>query len=145
MSAPDGDLERQTKNHRGPLRGMMAVVLFALTMLAILAFWAFGRGGDPEGAVAQVQEGTGETEEAGANDAITANDMSEEEQGVATQGAEDPTAVTVPSVQVEAPQSGMATDQEQNPIVGDSDTAEPLDPVEAEGGQSVATEGGVDN
>ena len=45
MSAPDGDLERQTKNHRGPLRGMFAVVLFALVMLAILAFWAFGRGG----------------------------------------------------------------------------------------------------
>ncbi len=144
MSAPDGDLERQTKNHRGPLRGMMAVVLFALTMLAILAFWAFGRGGDPEGAVAQVQEGTGETEEAGANDAITANDMSEEEQGVATQGVEDPTAVTVPSVQVEAPQSGLDSDQEQNPIVGDSDAALPLDPVEGEGGAPSATEGSPD-
>ncbi len=100
MSAPDGDLERQTKHHRGPLRGMFAVVLFALVLLAILAFWAFGRGGDPQGAETQVQEGTG-TAETGANDAITANDMAEEEQGAGTGGEAEPSAVTVPSDQVE--------------------------------------------
>jgi hypothetical protein len=118
---------------------MFAVVLFALVLLAILAFWAVGRGGDPQGSVAtNTEDGGGMTQTA--NDAITANDRVDEEQGVATQGVEDPTAVTVPSQQVEAPQSGQASDQNQNPIVGDSDTAEPLDPVEGQGDNSGAAQ-----
>lgn len=130
MSAPDGDLERQSKHHRGPLRGMFAVVLFALVLLAFLAFWAFGRGGDPQGAETQIQEGTGEAEGGQANDAITANDMAEEEQAAgAAFGEADPSAVEVPSVQVEAPQVGQPSTAEQNPDVGRSDTAQPLDPV----------------
>ncbi len=68
-------------------------------------------------------------ESGGANDAITANDFAEEEAGAAaTREGADPTAVETPSVIVDHPQSGM--DEEQNPIVGDSDTAQPLDPVE---------------
>ncbi len=131
MSAPDGDLERQTKHHRGPLRGMFAMVLWSLVLLAFLAFWAFGRGGDPQGAETQIQEGTGEAEGGQANDAITANDYSDEEQaaGTANEGQADPGAVTVPSVQVEAPQVGQPSTAEQNPDVGRSDTAQPLDPV----------------
>jgi hypothetical protein len=118
---------------------MFAVVLFALVMLAFLAFWAFGRGGDPQGAVAtNTEDGGGMTQTA--DDAITANDRVEEEQGVATQGVEDPTAVTVPSQQVQSPQTGMESDDEQNPDVGDSDTAQPLDPVEGEGDNRDGTE-----
>jgi hypothetical protein len=142
MSAPDGDLERQAKHHRGPLRGLLAVVLFALTMLAILGFWAFGRGGDPQGAAAQVQEGTGEAEQGQAHDAITANDYADEEQGagVASQGQADPSAVEVPSVQVEHPQEGQPSTAEQNPDVGRSDTAQPLDPVTEDQEENAAGE-----
>jgi hypothetical protein len=133
MSAPDGDLNRQTKHHRGPLRGMFAVVLFALVMLAILGFWAFGRGGDPEGAGAQVQEGTGQTEDAD-GDGISANDRAAEETGEGTEGAADPGAVTVPSETVTAVDSGAGETADTDP--GESQAAEPLDPVseEAEGG-----------
>jgi hypothetical protein len=128
MSAPDGDLERQAKHHRGPLRGMFAVVLFALVLLAILGFWAFGRGGDPQGAATQVQEGTGEVESGEANDAITANDMADEEQGAGTGGAADPSAVTVAPETVTAPQVGTGSPPDTDP--GESQSAEPLDPVD---------------
>lgn len=76
MSAPDGDLERQARHHRGPLRGMFAVVLFALVLLAILLFVVFNRGGAPEGAETQVESGLG-TE--GAADPVSANDSAAEE------------------------------------------------------------------
>ncbi|TNC73839.1 hypothetical protein [Rubellimicrobium roseum] len=140
MSAPKTNIDKQTRRHRGPLQGMFAVVLFALVLLAILGFWAFGRGGDPQGAATQVQEGTGTTESGGANDAITANDSSEEEagSGAATDPAADPTAVTVPSQTVTAPQTGQTGPV--NPTTGDSTAAQPLDPVEEDG---AATEGGA--
>ena len=106
MSAPDRDLERQARRHRGPLRGMSAVVLFALTLLAFLGFWAF-RSGGPEGAVVSPDA--------------------------------DPTAVTVPSLRVEHPQSGTA--DTVNPLVAPSDSAVPLDPVAPEdGGEGVVTD-----
>ena len=128
MSAPHTDLDKQAERNRGPLRGMFAVVLFALVLLAILAFWAFGRGGDPQGAATQVQEGTGEVESGQANDAVTANDFAEEEEGAGTGGAANPSAVEVPSLQVQNPQEG--TEDTQNPLVAPSETAQPLDPVE---------------
>jgi hypothetical protein len=139
MSAPDGDLERQAKHHRGPLRGMFAVVLFALVLLAILGFWISGRGGDPEGAQTQVQVGTGEAESGEANDAITANDYADEEQGAGTGGAEDPSAVTVAPETVTNPQVGTGAPADTDP--GESQSAEPLDPVEdeAEGSGEQAT------
>jgi hypothetical protein len=139
MSAPDGDLERQAKHHRGPLRGMFAVVLFAVVLLALLAFWAFGRGGDLQGAGAQVQEGTGAAESGQANDAITANDRPDEEQGAGTQGEADPTAVTVPAETVTAPEVGAGNVPDTDP--GESQAAEPLNPVDdAEEGGAVSTE-----
>lgn len=127
MSAPHTDLEKQARRHRGPLQGMFAVVLFALVLLAILGFWAFGRGGDPDGAEVQVQTGTGVVEEGGAGDAVTANDFAEEEQGAGTGGAVDPTAVEVPSLEVPNPQTG--TNETVNPLVAPSEAALPPDPV----------------
>lgn len=50
MSAPDTNTRKESERHRGPLTGMFAVVLFALVMLAILAFWVAGRGNTPESA-----------------------------------------------------------------------------------------------
>ena len=140
MSAPDGDLNRQAKHHRGPLRGMFAVVLFALVMLAILAFWAFGRGGTPQGAETQVQTGTGVIEEVEDDEAVSANvTVEEREEEAATATEADPTAVEVPSLQVEHPQTG--TEDTVNPLVAPSETAVPLDPVsEEEGGEGPVTD-----
>lgn len=136
MSAPDRDLEQQTKRHRGPLRGMFAVVLFALVLLALLGFWVAGS--PPERDAAQVQSGTGVVESGETDDAVSANNVvDEEEQGVGGVVA-DPTAVTVPSLQVQHPQDGQASDAEQNPLTGASDTAVPLDPAPVEeGGEGV--------
>lgn len=122
MSAPDGDLERQSKHHRGPLRGMFAVVLFALVLLAILAFWAFGRGGDPEGAETQVQAGTGLVEEE-PGDAVSANSDAAEEEGAGSGGEADPAAVTVPAETVTAPDGGAGSPADTDP--GESQAAEP--------------------
>ena len=60
MSAPDTNTSKQAQKHRGPLNGMFAVVLFALVLLALLAFWISGRGNDPEGA-ARIDGATGES------------------------------------------------------------------------------------
>lgn len=129
MSAPNTNLEKQENQHRGPLRGMFAVVLFALVLLAILAFWAFGRGGSPEGAATQTEVTTGETETVGGTDAVSANDSAEEEAGAATTNqAGDPAAVEVPSQTVQAPQTGQPDDV--NPVTGPSAAAEPTNPVE---------------
>lgn len=130
MSAPNTDLEKQAKRHRGPLRGMFAVVLFALVLLALLAFWAFGRGGDPEGAEVQIEATTGDvvvTDDA--SDGITANDVAEEEadSAAATEPAGDPNAVEVPSITVTSPQTGQTDDI--NPLTGGTDAAEPIDPI----------------
>lgn len=134
MSAPDGDLNRQAKHHRGPLRGMFAAVLFALVMLAILGFWAFGRGGDPEAEQTQGQTGAGSE----AEDGVSANDFAEEETGAGTGGEADPSAVTVPAETVTAPDSGAGAVPDTDP--GESQSAEPLDPVsdEAEGSGEAA-------
>lgn len=136
MSAPHTDLEKQARRHRGPLNGMFAVVLFALVMLGILGFWAFGRGGAPEGADVQVQTGVAEeVVEAEDDAAVSANNLVEEEREVGATEA-DPTAVEVPTLQVEHPQTG--TEDTVNPLVAPSQTAVPLDPVsEEEGGEGV--------
>ncbi len=129
MSANRTDLDEETKRHRGPLRGMFAVVLFALVMLAILGFWAFNRGGTPEGAATQTEVTTGETESAGSTDAVSANDRADEESDAATANeAADPSAVTVPSQTVQSPQYGQPDDV--NPDTGPSAAATPTNPVE---------------
>lgn len=48
MSAPDTNTEKQARRHRGPLTGMLGVVLFALVLLAGLAVWVASRGNTPE-------------------------------------------------------------------------------------------------
>jgi hypothetical protein len=129
MSAPDTNTRKEAQRHRGPLNGMFAVVLFALVMLAILGFWAFGRGGTPEGAATQTEVTTGDTEATGGNDAVSANDTSAEESGAAaTTQAADPAAVEVPSQTVQSPQTGQPDDV--NPLTGPSAAAEPTNPVE---------------
>ena len=123
MSAPQTNIDKQARRHRGPLTGMFAVVLFALILLGALALWAF-RGGAPEGAATQVQSGLGtvETDES----AVSANSSAEEERGAGSGGEPDPTAVTVPAETVTTPQTGIAATADTDP--GESMNAEPLDP-----------------
>ena len=98
-------------------------------LLAILGFWAFGRGGSPEGAATQTEATTGETESAGGSDGVSANDStSEEADGAAANQAADPAAVEVPSQTVQSPQTGQPDDV--NPVTGPSAAAEPTNPVE---------------
>ncbi|MFZ3584588.1 hypothetical protein ACOI1H_20860 [Loktanella sp. DJP18] len=59
MSAPKTDVEKQEKQHRGPLRGMAGVVGFALFLLVILVIWISFNGNEPEGAETQIDGRTG--------------------------------------------------------------------------------------
>ena len=129
MSAPNTNLDKQARQHRGPLRGMFAAVLFALVLLGLLALWVFNQAGTPEGAATQNEVTTGETEAAGASDAVSANDSAaEESEAATTDQAPDPSAVTVPSETVQAPESGQPDDV--NPLAGGSDAAEPPNATE---------------
>ncbi|WP_386682807.1 hypothetical protein [Loktanella sp. R86503] len=60
MSAPKTDLDKQEKNHRGPMRGMAFVVGFALLLLVGLMVWTSSNGTSPEGADTQIDGRTGE-------------------------------------------------------------------------------------
>ena len=60
MSAPNTDLEKQEKNHRGPMRGMAVVVGFALLLLVGLMIWTSSNRTPVEGADTQIDGRTGE-------------------------------------------------------------------------------------
>lgn len=64
MSAPKTDLDKQEKQHRGPLRGMALVVAFALALLVVLMIWISYNGNEPEGAETQIDGRTGAEEPA---------------------------------------------------------------------------------
>lgn len=64
MSAPKTDIEKQETQHRGPLRGMAVVVVFALVLLVGLMFFLSANGNEPEGADVQVDGRTGAEEPA---------------------------------------------------------------------------------
>jgi hypothetical protein len=144
MSAPDGDLERQSKHHRGPLQGMFAVVLFALLLLGLLAFWAFGRGGNPEGSEAQVNDATGEvTPSNEATAGPSANDFAEDDPNAGTAPAADPSAVTVAPETVTHPQVGTGNPADTDP--GESQAAETPNPVTDESDAAAPEQGGSQN
>ncbi|MFW8636807.1 hypothetical protein [Cribrihabitans pelagius] len=48
MSAPDTNVERQKKNHKPPLLGIGAVVIFALVLLGLMLLMVFDRGGEQD-------------------------------------------------------------------------------------------------
>ena len=64
MSAPKTDVEKQTRQHRTPLVGMAAVVIFALVLLVGLYVWLSAASDGPEGAEDQVRPGVGTDAEA---------------------------------------------------------------------------------
>ena len=47
MSSPDTNKKKDAKRHRGPLLGLLGVVLFALLLLGILSIYVSSRGNEP--------------------------------------------------------------------------------------------------
>lgn len=60
MSAPQTNIEKQKRKHKGPLIGMAVGVLFALGMLVLLIGYVTDKGGVPQGADTQIDSRTGE-------------------------------------------------------------------------------------
>lgn len=60
MSAPDTNLEKQKRRHKGPLGGIRLALLFAALLFVGFLIWTFAQGDEPEGADAQVDGRTGE-------------------------------------------------------------------------------------
>lgn len=59
MAAPDTNLEKQKRRHRGPLIGMGVSVVF----VAVLLFWLFGTDSvetPPDGSGSEIDGSTGE-------------------------------------------------------------------------------------
>lgn len=50
MSAPDTNIEKQKRRHRGPLIGMAVVVIFALGLILFWLMDEVDNGADPEAA-----------------------------------------------------------------------------------------------
>lgn len=63
MSAPQTNVEKQEKNHRPPLVGMAAMVVFAIVLLIALVVYISARGNEPEETGATVDGRTGVVEE----------------------------------------------------------------------------------
>ena len=62
MSAPDTNVKKQEKEHKGPLMGMGAAIIWAVVLLAALMAWIVFNGNDPEGAETQIDGRTGQVE-----------------------------------------------------------------------------------
>lgn len=63
MSAPQTNIENQKKRHKPALGGMAISVIGALILLAVFVTWTVWKGGEPEGADAQVDGRTGDVEQ----------------------------------------------------------------------------------
>ncbi|QYX58180.1 hypothetical protein K1T73_07395 [Roseovarius sp. SCSIO 43702] len=50
MSAPDTNVKKQEKRHKGPLAGMLAVVIFAGVLLIALGAYIVYQGNEPRDA-----------------------------------------------------------------------------------------------
>ena len=64
MSAPQTNVEKQSKRHRPALVGIGAAAAFGVAILVALMVWAFATGDEPEGAELQVEPGVGVEEAA---------------------------------------------------------------------------------
>ncbi|MBM9595362.1 hypothetical protein [Roseitranquillus sediminis] len=63
MSAPKTNVEKQKEQHKAPLLGMRAVVMWSVGLLILLLLYVFFTGNEPEGADVQVDGRTGAVEE----------------------------------------------------------------------------------
>lgn len=118
MSAPTTDLEKQEKRHRGPLTGIIAVVVFALALLLLLVAYVVYQGDSPEGAVQQIDGRTGEVTSSDI-DAGSAADPASEVTGAAntaTAPATAPIAETTSDLLVTESATAPLTTTEPRPL-----------------------------
>ena len=59
MSAPDTNIDKQTKRHKPARFGIGGVLAFAAVLFAGLLIWVFATGDEPEGAAVQTDGRTG--------------------------------------------------------------------------------------
>ncbi|SLN40292.1 hypothetical protein [Roseisalinus antarcticus] len=59
MSAPETNLEKQEKNHRPALRGIIVSVGFAAVLLVALLVWLFATGNEPDTPETRIDGRTG--------------------------------------------------------------------------------------
>lgn len=59
MSAPDTNISRQQRQHKGPLGGMAAGVGFVAVLLVVFLGYIWFSGSSPDGAETQVEVGAG--------------------------------------------------------------------------------------
>jgi len=59
MSAPETNVEKQAKRHKGPLSGMAGGLLFVGVLLVAFMAWTFMQADEPEGAETQIDSRTG--------------------------------------------------------------------------------------
>lgn len=62
MSAPDTNIDKQKKRHRGPLIGFAVAGLFVAAILAWYLFTLAGKATDPEGSDVLIDGRTGDAE-----------------------------------------------------------------------------------
>lgn len=60
MSQPEGNMNRQLRRHKGPLIGMIAVVVFATLALLWWLGWEIDQAEAPHGAAVEIDGRTGE-------------------------------------------------------------------------------------
>ncbi|MEQ8877142.1 MAG: hypothetical protein RIC49_12100 [Phycisphaerales bacterium] len=63
MSSPKTDIQKQERRHKGPLIGMVGVVLFASVLLVGLILWLGYQGNEPGNAAPEVDGRTGAEEQ----------------------------------------------------------------------------------
>ena len=60
MSAPQTNVEKQAKQHKGPMVGISLALVFAAVLLFLFMAFVVDRGGEPEGAETQIDARTGD-------------------------------------------------------------------------------------
>lgn len=71
MSAPDANIEKQKKNHKGPIIGISAALIFVAALFMIFVGNTVDEGGVPEGAEVQIDGRTGAQVDAETGEIVT--------------------------------------------------------------------------
>ncbi|MGR3463355.1 hypothetical protein [Limimaricola sp.] len=85
MSAPQTDVEKQEKRHKGPLTGMAVVAVFGVLLILFLLFIGFGQGNEPEAESTVEAVGSDEVEATDDTGIVAAPEQMGDEAGTAVQ------------------------------------------------------------
>ena len=70
MSAPDTNIEKQAKRHKGPLGGFALIAIFIVLITAAYSIYLVSAGDAPEGTAEQIDGRTGEVVEGSSADPV---------------------------------------------------------------------------